>query len=120
MGGIKWVYGIPTSLLITSKNSKLTFWKFYLFMKKIGNWKGLMITSIEFDSIEVYHIGEGYCRGRMLQSILDALFFSNPGFKIGPQVVMGMIDIQFPPDISPVGFDSVERNMQMFGYCYAC
>ena len=41
-GGMKWVYGIPTSLQITSRNSELTFWKFYFvrsyvetdFMKK--------------------------------------------------------------------------------------
>ena len=41
---MKWVYDMPTALLITNKNSKLAFWKFCLgrsyvetdFLKKAG------------------------------------------------------------------------------------
>ena len=62
----------------------------------------------------------GEISNRRLQSFLDASFFSDPGFKVGPQVVVGSRDIQFPPDISPVGFDRAERNMQRFGYFLAC
>ena len=62
----------------------------------------------------------GEILNRRLQSFRDGLSFAHSGFKVGPQVVVGSTDIQFPPDISPVGFDRADRNVQRLGYFLAC
>ena len=51
---MKWVYGIPTSLLITSKDSKLAFFKsLFAYGKKSGREQGLVVWSyVETDFLK--------------------------------------------------------------------
>lgn len=58
--------------------------------------------------------------GQEQGSVENVLVFRHPRFKIVPEVLVGIIDIQFLADILPVGFDRPERNVQLVGNFLAC
>ena len=69
--------------------------------------------------------GMSQCDGRDLRGTLRAssgypTLFPHPQNKIGPQVLVGAPDIQFPPNVPAVGLDCAGRNVQLGGYFLAC